>query len=223
MDLLKEIMHNPIQEDNYSDLVNQCDDNQDIDEDGNDGVPDEKDNCSLVPNPDQIDADSDGRGDTCKDDFDNTIPDIYDMCPENSAISKTDLRKFQRGQCRLIVTGELLQTANSDPGLAVGFEEFNTINYNGTFYVNIDRNLRWLCLWLPVQQPLLRGDVEAGHPNLLGGEAVQSPWIRWSLTQVGEPHHGPRGGGSTCAKHSKKTCNTPGQVRTLWHNPKNID
>lgn len=106
MDLLKEIMHNPIQEDNDSDLVgNQCDDNQDIDEDGNDGVSDEKDNCRFVPNPDQIDADGDSRGDTCKDDFDNNIPDIYDMCPENSAISETDLRKFQRGRCRSFLTG----------------------------------------------------------------------------------------------------------------------
>lgn len=30
-----------------------------------DGVPDELDNCPLVPNPDQVDTDEDGLGDVC--------------------------------------------------------------------------------------------------------------------------------------------------------------
>ncbi|MCB1844647.1 MAG: thrombospondin type 3 repeat-containing protein, partial [Halioglobus sp.] len=32
-----------------------------------DGVPDDVDNCPLVPNPDQIDSDNNGRGDACND------------------------------------------------------------------------------------------------------------------------------------------------------------
>jgi hypothetical protein len=36
-----------------------------------DGVPDSTDNCTLVPNPGQVDSDGDGLGNTCDPDLDN--------------------------------------------------------------------------------------------------------------------------------------------------------
>jgi hypothetical protein len=47
-----------------------------------DGVPDDEDNCPLVPNADQADSDGDGAGDACDDiDTDNDgVPDSTDVC-----------------------------------------------------------------------------------------------------------------------------------------------
>lgn len=76
----------------------------------------------------------DSSGDACFDDFDNdSIPDAVDVCPMNQDIGSTDFRKFQvvlldpKGTTQTdplwVVRSqgtELLQTANSDPGIALG-------------------------------------------------------------------------------------------------------
>ncbi|MFH1807467.1 MAG: thrombospondin type 3 repeat-containing protein [Pseudomonadota bacterium] len=73
---------NPEQFDADGDMLgNACDDDAD-----NDGVPNNIDSCSLVPNPVQDpafdDNDLDGRGNVCDDDDDNDgLPDVSDPCP----------------------------------------------------------------------------------------------------------------------------------------------
>lgn len=75
-----------------------------------------------------------GRGDACEYDFDGDgIPDPNDACPENVNIWRTDLSRFrtilldplgtEQYDPNWIVRNngmELVQTTNSDPGMATG-------------------------------------------------------------------------------------------------------
>ena len=135
--------------DGIQDNVDNCptipnSDQKDADNDGigddcdpdadNDGVPNERDNCMLVYNPDQTDTNRDGLGDACEDDFDDDkVPDFLDNCPNNSKIYTTDFRTYQtvvldpEGESQIDPNwviynkgAEIVQTMNSDPGLAVG-------------------------------------------------------------------------------------------------------
>ncbi|KAJ8045394.1 Thrombospondin-1 [Holothuria leucospilota] len=120
------------------------------DDDDNDGILDIDDNCRLVFNPDQNDTNVNGKGDACEYDFDGDgVADTDDACPSNVLIWRTDLSHFQtimldpqgteQYDPHWIVRNngmELVQTRNSDPGMATGYDNFESVQFSGTFYVN---------------------------------------------------------------------------------------
>ena len=87
------------------------------DSDG-DGIPDDRDNCVLTPNPDQRDDDGDGVGNACDDDWDNDgIPNTEDNCPLVPNPGQADLDLDGIGDaCDGDVDGDgVLNTADNCP------------------------------------------------------------------------------------------------------------
>ncbi|XP_062539279.1 cartilage oligomeric matrix protein-like [Armigeres subalbatus] len=115
----------------------------------NDGIFNEEDNCSLVSNPDQLDHNMNGVGDACEVDFDGDgIVDWLDNCPKNARIRQSDFRKFitvaldPEGSSQFDPYweirnkgAEIFQKFNSDPGLAIGRDRLQGVDFEGTFYV----------------------------------------------------------------------------------------
>ncbi|XP_039431473.1 cartilage oligomeric matrix protein-like isoform X1 [Culex pipiens pallens] len=124
-----------------------CDEDRD-----NDGVLNGLDNCELIPNAGQEDVNRNGIGDRCENDLDgDSIVDWKDNCPLNGAIKQADLRNFTTLSLDPKGTSqddpyweirnqgtEIYQSLNSDPGLAVGLDKLEGLDFEGTFFVEPD-------------------------------------------------------------------------------------
>ncbi|KAF8764313.1 Thrombospondin-4 like protein [Argiope bruennichi] len=206
----------------------------DFDKD-NDGVPDNKDNCPLVFNPDQQDTNRTGVGDICRDDFDgDNVPDHLDVCPDNRKVYATDFRAYQtivldpEGDSQIdphwVIYNkgaEIVQTMNSDPGLAVGFHAFGGVDFEGTFFVDTEIDDDYVGFIFSYQD-------NANFYVVMWKKSTQTYWQATPFRAVAEPGiqlklvTSSTGPGQMLRNSLWHTGDTDKQVKLLWKDPRNV-
>ncbi|KAL3865549.1 hypothetical protein ACJMK2_042925 [Sinanodonta woodiana] len=204
-------------------------------DDDNDGVHDSKDNCPLRPNPNQEDLNGDGIGDICAEDSDGDgHKDPFDVCPDNGELYATDFRAFQTvildpiGDSQIdpnwIILNEgaeIVQTMNSDPGIAISYNGFSGVDFSGTFFVNTDVDDDYAGLIFSYQD-------SASFYTVMWKKARQTYWHATPFRAVAEPGiqlklvKSKTGPGEVLRNALWHTGDTKDQVKLLWKDPRNI-
>ncbi|CAH0550359.1 unnamed protein product [Brassicogethes aeneus] len=205
----------------------------DKDKDG-DQIPNNIDNCELVYNPYQEDEDGNGIGDICDTDWDNdTVVNELDNCPNNSLIFQTDFSKYQtvvldpEGVLQIDPNwviynrgAEIVQTMNSDPGLAVGHDKFSGVDFEGTFFVDTDIDDDYVGFIFSYQD-------NRRFYTVMWKKNIQTYWQSTPFRAVAEPGiqiklvDSETGPGQLLRNSLWHTGDTENQVKLLWKDPRN--
>lgn len=177
----------------------------------------------------------DGIGDACEDDFDlDTVPNYLDNCPNNSKIFSTDFRTYQTvaldpvGDSQidpkwLIYNkgAEIVQTENSDPGLAVGYDAFGGVDFEGTFFVDTEIDDDYVGFIFSYQ---------SNHKfySVMWKKNIQTYWQATPFRASAEPGiqlklvNSITGPGQMLRNSLWHTGDTKDQVTLLWKDPRNV-
>ena len=99
------------------------------------------DNCQNVVNPDQADADDDGRGDACDDDDNDGVLDVMDNCPTVANPGQSDADRDGSGDACDAFPGNPSETLDSDvDGMGDNFEGEHGLNPHDPSDANEDKD-----------------------------------------------------------------------------------
>ncbi|XP_015584860.1 cartilage oligomeric matrix protein [Cephus cinctus] len=205
----------------------------DNDADG-DGIDNYLDNCPFVYNPNQEDLNNDKIGDACWNDNDgDDILNKYDPCPNNSLIWATDFREYltinldPEGKAqidpewKILSNGsEILQSKNSDPGIAVGYHRFGGVDFEGTFYIDTDIDDDYVGFIFSYQN-------NRKFYTVMWKKKSQTYWQPTPFRAFAEPGiqiklvDSETGPGEILRNSLWHTGNTTNQVKLLWKDPMN--
>jgi syndecan 4 len=194
-----------------------------------------KDNCWLVYNPDQTDLDGNGIGDACQDDHDGDGElDSNDNCPNNSNIWKTDFTTYQtvvldpEGDSQVdphwVIYNkgaEIVQTQNSDPGLAVGHDVLAGVDFEGTLFVDTKNDDDYVGFIFSYQN-------NQRFYTVMWKKRAQAYWQATPFRAHAEPGiqlklvNSVTGPGKMLRNSLSHTGNTKEQVKLLWKDPRNV-
>lgn len=177
----------------------------------------------------------DGKGDTCDNDTDvDDVPDDIDVCPKDALIQRTDFRRYHtvaldpEGESQIDPVwqiyhegAEIVQTQNSDPGLAIGEDKFTGVDYEGTFFVDTEIDDDYVGIVFGYQS-------DKRFYTVMWKKQQQTYWQATPFRAVAEPGiqiklvNSTTGPGELLRNALWHTGNTRNQVKLLWKDPRNV-